>query len=53
MQYGIPQSILHDRGTVFVNTEIANRTKQFCVTLRPGTAHSPWTNVELQNEHIA
>ena len=53
--YGIPQSIIHDRGTAFVNTEFVNWTKEFGITLQPRTAHSPWTNgkVETQNQHIA
>ena len=55
MHYGIPQSIIHDRGTAFVNTEFVNWTKELGITLRPRTAHSPWTNgkVETQNQHIA
>ena len=55
MHYGKPQSIIHDRGTAFVNTEFVNWTKKFGITLRPRTGHSPWTNrkVETQNQHIA
>ena len=55
MHYGIPHSIIHDRGTAFVNIEFVYWTKEFGVTLRPRTAHSPWTNgrVETQNQHIA
>ena len=53
--FGIPQSIVHDRGTTFINTEFINWTKELGITLRPGTAHSPWTNgkIETQNQHIA
>ena len=53
--FGIPQSILHDRGTAFVNTDFLNRTKELGITLRPRTAYSPRTNgeVETQNQHIA
>ena len=53
--FGIPQSIVHDRGTVFINTEFINWTKELRLTLRPRTAHSPWTNgkIETQNQHIA
>ena len=53
--FGILQSFVHDRGTVFINTEFINWTKELGITLRPRTAHSPWTNgkVETQNEHIA
>ena len=43
------------RGTAFINTEFINWTKVFGITLRPRTAHSPWTNGknETQNQHIA
>ena len=53
--FGIPQSIVHDGGTVFINTEFINWTKEFGITLRPRTAHSPWTygKIETQNQHIA
>ena len=53
--FGIPQSIVHDRGTAFINTEFINWTEESGITLRPRTAHSPWTNgkIETQNQHIA
>ena len=53
--FGILQSIVHDRGTVFINTEFINWTKELGITLRPRTAHSPWTNgkIETENQHIA
>ena len=52
--FGIPQSIVHDRGTAFINAEFINWTKELGITLRPRTAHSPWTNgkIETQNQHI-
>ena len=55
LHFGIPQSIIHDRGTTFPNTDFVNWTKELGITLRPRTAHSPWTNgkVETQNQHIA
>ena len=55
LHFGIPQSIRHDRGTAFLNTDFVNWTKELGVTLRPRTANSPWTNgkVEIQNQHIA
>ena len=55
LSFGIPQSIIHDRGTAFINTEFINRTKELGNTLRPRTAYSPWTNgkIETQNQHIA
>ena len=53
--FGIPQSIIHDRGTAFKNTELINWTKELGSTLRSRTAYSPWTNgkIESQNQHIA
>ena len=53
--FGFPQSIVHDRGTAFINTEFINWTKELGITLRPRTAHSLWTNgkIETQNQHIA
>ena len=55
LSFGIPQSINHDRGTAFTNTDIVNSTKELGITLRPRTAYSPWTNgkEETQNQHIA
>ena len=52
---GIPQSIVHDRGTAFINTEFINCTNELGTTLRPRTAYSPWTNdkIEAQNHIIA
>ena len=53
--FGIPQSIVHDRGTAFINTGFVNWTKELGITLRPQTAYPPWTNgkIETQNQHIA
>ena len=55
LSFGIPQSIIHDRGTAFINTEFINWTKELGITLRPRTAYSPWTNgkIETQNQHVA
>ena len=55
LHFGSLQSIIHDRGTAFFNTDFVNWTKELGITLRPLTAHSPWTNgkVETQNQHIA
>ena len=55
LHFGIPQSIIHDRGTAFLNTDFDNRTKEMGITLRPCTTYSPWTKgkVETQNQHIA
>ena len=54
LSFGVPQSIIHDRGTAFINTEFINWTKELGITLRPRTAYSPWTNgkIETQNQLI-
>ena len=53
--FGIPQTIVHDRGTAFIKTEFVNWTKELGITLRSTTAHSPLTNgkIETQNQHNA
>ena len=53
--FGIPQSIVHDRGTAFINTEFIYWTKELGITLRPRTAHLLWTNGknETQNQFTA
>ena len=55
LHFGIPQSIVHDRVTAFLSADFFNWIKELGITLRPRTAHSPWTNgkVETQNQHIA
>ena len=52
--YGIPQKIVHDNGSAFINRDFVNWTKEFGITLAPRTAYSPWTNgkVEVQNKHL-
>ena len=53
--FRIPKSIIHDRGTAFINTDFINWTKEIGISLRPRTAYSPWTigRMETQNQHIA
>ena len=46
--FGIPQPIVHDRDTAFINTEFINSTKEMGITLRPRTAHSPRTNGKIE-----
>ena len=48
LSFGIPQSIIHDRGIAFINTEFINWTKEPGITLRPRTAYSPWTIGKLK-----
>ena len=53
--FGIAQSVIHDRGTAFINTEFINSTKELGINLQPRTAYSLWTisKIETQNQHIA
>ena len=55
LHFGVPQSIIHDRGTTFLNTDFVNWTKELGITVLPRTAHSPWKNgkVENQNQQLA
>ena len=48
---GSAQSIVHDRGTAFINTEFINWTKELGIILRPRTAHSPWTNGKFETQN--
>ena len=48
LSFGIPQSIIHDRGAAFINTEFVNWTKELGITLRPRTACSPWETVKVK-----
>ena len=50
-----PQSIINNRSNAFINTEFNNWVKALGITVRPLTAHSLWTNgqIESQNKHIA
>ena len=55
LHFGIPQSIIHNRGTAFLNTDFVNWTKELGINLQPRTAHSLWTKgkVDTQNQQIA
>ena len=53
--FGISQSIVHDRGIAFINTDFISWTEELGTTLRPQTANSLWSsgNIETHNQHIA
>ena len=53
--FKIPQSIVQDRGTAFINTDFINWTKELGITLRPHTGHLPLINgkFETKNQHNA
>ena len=44
ISFEIPESIIPDRCTAFINTEFVNWTKGLGITLRLRTAYSPWAN---------
>ena len=50
---GIPQILVYDRGSAFLNIEVTNWATELRITLAPQTDHSPWANgkVEIQNKH--
>ena len=52
--YGIPQKIVHNNGTAFINSDSINWTKESGINLAPRTTYFPWTNgkVEVQNQHL-
>ena len=49
--FGIPQSIIHERGTAFINTEFSNWSKELRITLGPRTAYSPSTNGKIETQN--
>ena len=53
--FGIPQKLVYDRGTAFMNSDFTNWCKELGITMAPRTPYSPWTNgkVETQNKHLA
>ena len=55
LHFRIPQSIIQDRGTAFLNTGFVNWTKELGITFRPRTALSPWRNgkIQTQSQHFA
>ena len=48
--FGIPETIVRDRGTAFINTDFVNWTEELGITLRLRTAHSSWTNGEVETQ---
>ena len=43
--------IVHKGGTGFIFTDFINWTKKLGITLRPQTAHSPWTNGKIETQN--
>ena len=55
LHFGNLQSTKHDSGTTFRNIDFVNWSKELGITLRPRTAHSPWTSekIETQKQQVA
>ena len=53
--FGIPQKLVYDRGTSFMNTDFSTFFLEFRVTHAPRPKWPPWTNgkVEIQNKHLS
>ena len=54
LTFGIPQILVYDRRSAFINIEVTNWANELGITLAPRTHHSPWANgkVEVQNKHL-
>ena len=48
LSFRTPQSIIHNSGTIFINTEFVNYIKELGIFLGPRTAHWPWTNGKMK-----
>ena len=54
LTFGIPQILVYDRGSAFINIEVNNGATELGNNLAPRTDHSPWANgkIEIQNKHL-
>ena len=54
LTFGIPQKLVYDKGTAFMNEAFNSWLHELGITHAPRTAYSPWTNdkVETQNKHL-
>ena len=53
-KFGPPQYLVTDRGTEYINQDMAHLCSLFHITHSPRTPYSPWTNglVEVQNRNL-
>ena len=53
-KFGPPQNLVTDRGTEYINEDMAHLCSLFDSSHSPRTAYSPWTNglVEFQNRNL-
>ena len=54
LTFGIPQKLVYDKRTAFMNKNFTSWLHELGITHAPRTAYSPWTNgrVEIQNKHL-
>ena len=53
-KFGPPQYLVTDRGTEYINQDMAHLCSLFHINHSPRTPYSPWTNglVEVQNRNL-
>ena len=54
ISFGIPQELVYDKGSAFMNQGFTSFIHDLGITHAPRTAFSPWTNgkVEVQNKNL-
>ena len=54
LSFVIPQKLVYDKGSAFMNQDFTSYFHALGITLAPRTAYSPWTNckVKIQNKHL-
>ena len=53
-KFGLPEILLTDNGTTFINKKIITLCPLYNIKHKPGTSHAPWTNglVEGMNRSL-
>ena len=44
MKFGLPEELLPDNGSEYINTELTHLCKYFEIKIKPSTTYAPWTN---------
>ena len=54
LSFGIPQKLVYDKGSAFMNQDFTSYIHDPGITPAPRTSYLPWTNgkVEIQNKHL-
>ena len=50
-KFGIPQFIVTDRGTEFMNHEFIHWAEDLGIGIKPRTPYAPWTNGKVENQN--